>query len=289
MILADQPLVAAERDRRRSRRASFPQVQRRQVQSGGPALGSLMKRRQVVFAEPHAGRSQQRGRLLAGQRQVTRADLGDPAFRAQPRDPQRRLVPARQHQPRSAGDMVGQHRQRVPAFGLVQQVHVIQHQHQRRGHRPERRPQPWHHGTGHRTHRRGQRLEHPIADRLHPVQCFGHVAEQDLRVVVVLVERHPGEGLATAFGPLRQQGGLPVARRCDQRHDRAEVISRQLADQRRPGDRSGAGQRTAKLRRDRFEPWPGRMARPGGPLAYVGVLHAPQPRPGDDVPFHALA
>ena len=74
--------------------------------------------------------------------------------------------------------VIGQHRQRGPALPVVQQVHVIQHQHHRRGHRRERRPQPRHHRAGHRTHRRGQRLEHPPADRLHRIQRRCDVAEQ---------------------------------------------------------------------------------------------------------------
>jgi hypothetical protein len=38
------------------------------------------------------------------------ADLHDLAFGAQPRDPQRRLGPARQHQPRALRHVIGQHR-----------------------------------------------------------------------------------------------------------------------------------------------------------------------------------
>jgi len=44
--------------------------------------------RHVLLGQRHLRCAQQHGRLLAGQRQVGRTDLDDPAFRAQPRDPQ---------------------------------------------------------------------------------------------------------------------------------------------------------------------------------------------------------
>ena len=58
-------------------------------------------------------------------------------------------------------------------------------------------------------------------DRLDRIERFRDVAEQDLRVVVPFVDRHPRERLAVALGPLRQQRRLPVTRRRDHRHNRA--------------------------------------------------------------------
>ena len=274
-VLPHQPVIAAEQDRRPPERAALPQGQRRQVQPGRPSLGPLVQRRHVVLAQRHLRPAQQRGRLLAGQRQVTGADLEEPALGAQPRDPQRRLVPARQHQPRAAGHVIGQHRHRAPAFGVVQQVHVIEHQRHRRGHRPERRPQPRHDRTGHRAHRRGQRLEHRTADRLYLVQRRRHVAEQHLGVVVSLIDRHPGEGVAIALGPLRQQRRLAVSRWRGNRHNRRTVITRQPFDQRRPANRPGPGHRTTELRHDKVKRWPARAPRTVGPLKHLAVVHAP--------------
>ena len=48
------------------------------------------------------------------------ADLQKLALGAQPRDPQRRLGPPGEHQPRPGRHVIGQHRQRGPAFGVVQ-------------------------------------------------------------------------------------------------------------------------------------------------------------------------
>jgi len=196
---------------------------------------------------------QQRGCFLAGERQVTRADLGDPALGPQPGDPQRRLIPACQHQPGAVRDVIGQHRHRGPARPVVQQVHVVQDQRDRRGHRREGRTQPGDDRAGNRAPRGGQRVEYPPAHRLDGIERFGDVGEQDLRVVVLLAYRHPGERLAVTLGPLRQQRRLAVTGRRDCRHDRTGVLPRQLLDRRRPPDRPGPHQGTARLRHDQVE------------------------------------
>ena len=220
---------------------------------------------------------QQRGCLLTAHRQVSRADLEDPALRPQPGDAQRRGVAARQHQPRPWRDVIGQHRQRVAAFGVAQQVHVVEHQHHRDGHRQERRPQPRHHRAGHRAGRRGERLEHPLVDRLHRVQRRRHVAEQDLRVVVPVVYGHPGERLPVELGPLCQQRRLAVPGRRDHRHDRGRAVRRQPADQRGAGDGPGPRRRAAELGGHKVEPRPARTLLPSGWLAHAARLNPQEP------------
>jgi len=187
--------------------------------------------RHVLLGQRHLRCAQQHGRLLAGQRQVGRTDLDDPAFRAQPRDPHRRGSPPGEHQAATGRHMIGQHRQRGPALDVAQQVHVIQHQHHRHGHRREGQAQPRHHRPGHRTRRGGQRVEHPLTNRLDRIQRLGYITEQHLRVVVLLIDLHPGERLPVVLGPLRQQCRLPVTRRCDHRHDRPGAPLHQLVDQ----------------------------------------------------------
>ncbi len=221
-----------------------------------------MQRSHLGLTQHDSRVAHQCGRLLTGQRQVGRADLGDPALGPQPRHPQRRLVPAGQHQPRAVRDVIGQHRQRGPALPVAQQVHVIEHQHHRHRHRRERRPQPGHHRTGHRTGGRGQRVEHRPAHRLHRIQRLRDVAEQHLRVVVCFVGRYPREGLAVVLGPLRQQRGLPVPGRRDHRDDRAGV-PHQPSDQRRAADRARPQPGTAQLGRDQVEARS--VVRPAGP------------------------
>jgi hypothetical protein len=100
-VLTHQPVIPAEGNRGPPDRAALPQVQRRQVQPGRPALGPLVQLGYLGIVQRHAGVAQQRCRLLTGQRQILRADLGDPALRAQPRDLQRRPSPAGQDQLRT--------------------------------------------------------------------------------------------------------------------------------------------------------------------------------------------
>ena len=287
-IVAHQPIATAERAGRTGQRAAFPQVQRREVQPGRPPFGPLVQLRQVTVVQRHLSITQQQSRLRAGQRQITGADLGDPALGAQPRHPKRRLVPPRQRQPRPGRDVIGQHRQRRPARGVVQQVHVIEDQRNRRGHRRERRPQPWHHRAGHRTRRGPERVEHLPADRLHPVQRLRDIAEQHLRVIVPVIHRHPRNRRAVALGPLRQQRRFPIARRGDDRHDRTQVIPRQPIDQREPGHRPAPDHRTAQLRYDKVKRWPTRaVCRAARPLTHTAAMHGPDDPPRAVCP-HAL-
>ena len=144
-------------------------------------------------------------------------------------------------QPRAGRHVIGQHRQRGPAFEVAQHVHVVQDQHHRRGHRRKR---PSSRGTTSRAPSSPgeERGEHPLIDRLNRVERFRDVAEQDLRVVVCFVDRHPREGLADAR-PTATAASSCRTRRADHRNDRARAGPRQTFDQRRtthgPGCISG--------------------------------------------------
>ena len=59
-VLAHQPVVPAEGDRRARQRAALPQIQGRQVQPGRPSLGPLMQLGHLVLAERDASLTQQR-------------------------------------------------------------------------------------------------------------------------------------------------------------------------------------------------------------------------------------
>ncbi len=279
-ILAHQPVIPAEGDRRARQRAALPQVKSRQVQPGRPALGPPVQPGHLILGQRHLSVAQQRRRLLTGQRQIPGADLQDPALGAQPRHPQRRLGPPRQRQPRAGRHMIGQHRQRGAAFGVVQRVHVIQDQRDRRGHRPECGSEPGDDRAGHRARRGGQRVEHPSVDRLDRVQRFRDIGQQDLRIVVPFVDRHPRERLAIALGPLRKQRRLPVTRRRDHRDNRTPIAPRQPFDQRRTTDGPGPYHRTAELRRQKVERRTARPVRPVGPFTHAAAAHAPTMPPG---------
>ena len=65
---------------------------------------------------------------------------------------------------------------------------------------PFQEPQPRHHRAGHRAPRGCQGAEYPPVDRLHRIQRARDVAEQDLRIVVPFIQRHPGERQVTVLG-----------------------------------------------------------------------------------------
>jgi hypothetical protein len=97
-IVAHQPVVTAEGDGRTRQRAALAQVQRGEVERRGPSFGVPVQLGHLALAEGDAGRAQQRRRLCGAEHEVRGADFGEPGLGAQPREPQRRLGPARQYQ-----------------------------------------------------------------------------------------------------------------------------------------------------------------------------------------------
>ena len=99
MYSTHQPVIPAEGNRRARQRTALLQVKSRQVQPGRPPLGPPVQPGHLILTQRQLRMTQQRGRLLTGERQIGGADLQDPALGAQPRDAQRRLGPAGQRQP----------------------------------------------------------------------------------------------------------------------------------------------------------------------------------------------
>jgi len=58
-VVTDEPVIAAERDRRPPGRAAFLDVQRRQIQAGRPPLGPPVQIGRLIVAYRHAGVAQQ--------------------------------------------------------------------------------------------------------------------------------------------------------------------------------------------------------------------------------------
>ena len=273
-IVADQPVIAAEGQRRLPGRAAFSDGKYREVQAGWPPFGPLVQPRHVRITERDTGVAQQRGCLREGERKVTGADLQNPRLGAQPGDPQGRPAPPGQYQPRPGRHVIGQDRHRGPALGIMQQVHIVQDEHHGCGHRRERRGQPRQDRAVHRAERGGQRVEYPPADRLRRVQCLGDVGEQNPWIVVGFVHRHPRECLAIPLGPLRQQRRFAIARRCHHRDDRRGVPVHQPLDQSGARDSPRAHRRAQQLRKGEVERRPVRNSRPGGPVEHIAVVHA---------------
>jgi hypothetical protein len=138
----------------------------------------------------------------------------------------------------------------------------------------------------HRTARGGQCIEHPLVDRLDRIERLRDVTEQDLRIVVQLIDRHPRKRLAVALGPLRQQRRLPVTRRRDHRDNRVGAPLRQSFDQQRTADGPGSNRGTTELRRDDAESRPARRPGSVGLLTFVAIAHALSGPPVKNLPVY---
>ena len=187
--------------------------------------------------------------------------------------------------------MISQHRQRLPALPVHQQMHIINHQHHRHRHRPERRPQPRHHRPRHRTPRRRQRRKHPPPHRLHPIQRPRHTPKQHPRIIIPLIHRHPPERPAPPPRPLRQHRRLPVPRRRHHRHNRTAVLTRQPIQQPRPANHPRPHRGRTQLRHTTTHTRPRPALSQDQPLIKVALGHAPNrvSRDGCAVPCSCVA
>ena len=178
----------------------------------------------------------------------------------------RRRRPRGQDEHRAVRDVSRERGDDLGRVSGTEHVGVIQHGHERRGGR-DRTRQP-------RGDRRPdgpaglcKRVEHSRVQRADAVERGREVAQEDDRVVVPLVERHPGERAPVAQGPLGQQRRLAVAG-C--RHDgreadktlRAQAVDEALARDAWSEDRDAQlrlehvelGQRNRRDRGDRGAP-----------------------------------
>ena len=183
-----------------------------QLQAGRPAFGAGRQRHHRRGGQDIASRfPQQRGRLLSGEPQIVSAQLGKLPAGPQPRQRQRRIGPAGQHQVHARGQVLEQERNRLVHLLGVDQVVVVENQQQLilagRGGQlvDQRRHQPlercW--------CRRAQQRAHPLGDaRPRPVQRRDCVPPKPRRVIVTSVQRQPGHRPVAPPGPAGQQGRL---------------------------------------------------------------------------------
>jgi hypothetical protein len=77
--------------------------QRRQPQTGGPALGPRLQQLYGRIGQLHSGRFEQRPRLLDREAKIAAADLGEPPFQAQAVQPQPQVVTRGEQEPELLG------------------------------------------------------------------------------------------------------------------------------------------------------------------------------------------
>ncbi len=206
-------------------------------QAGRPALGASHELDDVRVCELHAGRPQQDLRLAATQGEHLRADLEEPAARAQPRNPQRRCGTPGHDEQRALRDLVRERRNRVHRLLRPEQVSPVEHHHEAALHRGDRRRQARHSRPPDGRLRGNKRIQRGTVDRLDPGERDRQVPEQNDRVVIARIDRHPRERPLIAHCPLREERCLPVARRRSEHHDRRRRHRPQAVDQPDSGDR----------------------------------------------------
>ena len=102
-----------------------------QLQAGRPPFGAGRQRHHRRGGQDIANRfPQQRGRLLGGEPQIAGAQLGELPAGPQPRQRQRRIGPAGQHQVHAQGQMLEQEHKRLVHLLGVDQVVVVENQQQ---------------------------------------------------------------------------------------------------------------------------------------------------------------
>ena len=159
-------------------------------------------------------------RLLGVHAQVLGPELQLQAPRPQRAERQRGRAASRQGELRAVANVSRERGHRVEARAVVEQMQVVQDQHERLVDGGQRRAQPRHDRPLDRRARRRQRLEHAGVDRRDAVERGRDIRQQDDRIVVLLVDVHPRERPRRARGPLGQQRRLSPARAGGQEHDR---------------------------------------------------------------------
>ena len=156
----------------------------------------------------------------------------------------------------------------VPTAEIVvvrQGICAVEHEHERRAARCDRRAEALQCLGRRGPALRGQRLERRLGQRLDPVERGSDEAQQRDRVVVAFVHRDPGERTHVARRPLREERRLAVTGRRHHQHQRERARRAQAVDQRRPRDRAGQERRHAGSSSRR--PRTAAVARSGAPTS----------------------
>ena len=252
-----------------SRIAPFP-GERGEVDPCRPPLGPRREFTDLAATHRVPGRGHQCTGLSLVQGQGRRSDLQQVALGPQPREGQVRLHPPRDRDPEPGRQVVEQRSHDVQRRPVAETVDVVEHDHGRFSPVVELRHESGHGGREDPMSWCGERGLDRGVERLDPVQGDGEIGEQDGRVVVVVVERQPGDGPQLPCRPLGEEGGLPIPGRGDQRDDPRRRRVREQVEEPRPGDGTRMRRRRMELGLDHWncgtEPGDGlgQHARPAG-------------------------
>jgi len=212
-VVQDVPMAAGELFHEGLGVGALPQRQGGQLQPHRPPFGAGLHggdhlRRQVE--PPHL--AQERRRLLVGEPQVGGAQLDQLARGTKPRQRQRRVAAAGDHQMQPRRQVAQQEGHAVVDRPRIQQVVVVDHQRKLRARRLQLAEQGGHHPLAGQATRSGQLRQHLLGEAAaRAVQRRDHIPPEACRVVVQGVQRQPGNREVRAGGPVGQQSGLAEA------------------------------------------------------------------------------
>ena len=254
-----------------------PQGDRGEPERRGPPASQRVQCRDLGLVEVYTCSLEKLPGLDRGEAQPIDANLVQPPFQPEPGEGQRRVQPARQHQPQPARSVPEEDPQRILRFPSCQLVDVVEHQPDRLGKVVD--------GIDDLTCEVGDRCR-GFAGELPQGAVVGHGGAPRHRgqhgtpeppwVVVVLVERQPRRRRRRPMDePVGKQVGLAVARRCaDQNQCGFRGLVEQV-EQARPRDEADRRAHHRLMGRNVNH----RPALPG-PLLYVSGRSDPAEFPG---------
>jgi hypothetical protein len=234
-VLREVRLVGAERDSR-AQLGLRAQHEARQPDRGRPALGALDDDRRLAVVDVHARRAQHRGALSRRHAQVGGLELPQAPLCAQPRERERRSRAPRQDDGAAGRRLLAERVQHVHGAAAVQEVDVVEDEHQRLDALVEQRDEPRERQRQHAGPARRQARDQLLVGSAVPSQRMREVEQQHDRVVVALVEREPRHRAGLVGGELAEQRRLPVARRRADHPHRGVGRGGQAPDQPRARD-----------------------------------------------------
>ena len=192
-VVGQETVVPPERGHALDPGAARLGGQRRQVETGGPALRALGELGDLSIRQVQAGRHQQLARLGLVHAQLVRPDLQRKAPRPQGSQRQRGMPSRRESQLRAFGNMPRERGDGIQAGLALDQMQVIEDEHDWLAHRRQGRPEAGYNGSLDRSARRRQCREHRRVESRDPAESRRDVRQQDDRIIVVRIDRNPCE------------------------------------------------------------------------------------------------
>jgi hypothetical protein len=193
-VVGQQPVVTPEAGDGAMEILRPVQRQRREVQARGPALRAPEQHEHVPGLEVEPREAEHRRRFPPRHRQVALTDVDEASGGSQPTDPKQRLLPGGEHELRSGRHGVRDGAQRLHGTRAVQPMHVVEDEYER----VLGTAQGGHELVDDRARSFGGRQ----AQRDGVVDRQRDRSAEAVRVVVAIVDRHPGDTARIVVEPV---------------------------------------------------------------------------------------